>query len=71
MYIGNILYFGPALAIYPSMVIYISLLICLIGLLMYALSTNAKLIEIGRMTYFAGLLAFLLRISESAISVLK
>lgn len=27
---------------------------------MYALSTNAKLSEIGRMSFFAGLLAFLL-----------
>jgi Na+/phosphate symporter len=42
------------------MVIYLSLLICVIGLLMYALAANAKLVEIGRMMVFAGLLAFLL-----------
>lgn len=53
------------------MIIYISLLLCLIGLLMYAFAANPKLQEIGRITYFAGLLAFLLRITEAAVSVLR
>ncbi len=42
------------------MLIVFPLLIALIGLLMYALSTNGKLAEIGRIMFFAGLLAFLL-----------
>lgn len=42
------------------MIIYLSLLICVIGLLMYALCVNPKLIEIGRIMFWVGLLAFLL-----------
>jgi Na+/phosphate symporter len=42
------------------MVIVLPLLIAIIGLLMYALSANSKLVEIGRIMFFAGLLAFLL-----------
>jgi len=42
------------------MVIYLSLLVALVGVLMYALSANAKLVEIGRLAFFAGLLAFLM-----------
>lgn len=42
------------------MIIYSSAVFAIVGLLMYALCTDAKLQEIGRMTYFAGLLAFLL-----------
>jgi len=42
------------------MIIYLSLLVSLVGLLMYALSANAKLVEIGRNMFWVGLLAFLL-----------
>ena len=42
------------------MQIYFSLLIALVGLLMYAFCVNPKLAEVGRISYFAGLLAFLL-----------
>lgn len=42
------------------MQIYFSLLVAVIGVLMYALCTNGKLQEIGRLAFFAGLLAFLL-----------
>lgn len=45
------------------MVIYVSLLVALVGILAYALSTNPKVVEIGRISYFAGLLAFLLVIA--------
>ncbi len=45
------------------MEMYLSLLVCLVGLLMYALSANPKLQEIGRISYFAGLLAFLLQVA--------
>ncbi len=53
------------------MTIYLSLFFALIGLLVYAFAANPKLQEIGRITYFAGLLAFLLRITETAIQVLR
>jgi hypothetical protein len=42
------------------MIVYLPLLIAIVGLLVYALSNNAKVAEIGRISYFAGLLAFLL-----------
>jgi len=42
------------------MIIYLSLLVAVIGLLMYALSANPKLQEIGRLSYACGLLAFLI-----------
>jgi Na+/phosphate symporter len=42
------------------MIIVLPLLVCIIGLLMYALSANPKLVEIGRMMFWVGLLAFLL-----------
>ena len=50
------------------MVIYLSLSLALIGLLMYALCANPKLQEIGRLSFFAGLLAFLLTSVERAFA---
>ena len=49
------------------MVIYLDLLVAIIGLLAYALSTNGKVQEIGRISYFAGLLAFLLQVAGSHV----
>jgi hypothetical protein len=46
------------------MIIYLSLLVALIGVLMYALCANPKLQEIGRLSFFAGLLAFLLMVAS-------
>lgn len=43
------------------MVIALTLLVCLIGVLMYALSANPKLQAIGKDMFWVGLLAFLLR----------
>jgi hypothetical protein len=42
------------------MIIYLSLLICLVGLIMYALAKDGKVVEIGRIMFAFGLLAFLL-----------
>lgn len=53
------------------MQIYLSLLIALIGLLTYALSTNGKAAEIGRISFFAGLLAFLLQYAPHVVSTLR
>ena len=46
------------------MLIYLSLLVALAGVLMYALSANPKLVEIGRIMFGCGLLAFLLELSS-------
>lgn len=54
------------------MTIYLSLLVALVGVLMYALSANPKLQEIGRISYFAGLLAFLIEIAGGhALSLIR
>jgi hypothetical protein len=42
------------------MTIVFPLLVAVVGLLMYVLASNPKVQEIGRMMFFAGLLAFLL-----------
>lgn len=42
------------------MYIYLSLLFCLIGLLMYALSANGKVLTLGLHMFWVGLLAFLM-----------
>lgn len=52
------------------MVIYLSLLVAIIGALMWALATNPILKEMGRLSYFAGLLAFLIRVTPEALKVL-
>jgi Na+/phosphate symporter len=54
------------------MIIYLSVLVALVGVLMYALSANPKLQEIGRLSFFAGLLAFLLMVASGhTLTVLK
>ncbi len=53
------------------MTIYLSLLVALIGILMYALCANPKLQEIGRISYFAGILAFLIEVAGGhALSII-
>lgn len=42
------------------MVIGLTLLVALVGVLMYALCSNPKLADIGRIMFACGLLAFLL-----------
>jgi hypothetical protein len=51
------------------MIIYLSLLVALVGVLMYALCVNPKLQEIGRIAFFAGLLAFLLVGVEKMLTI--
>lgn len=38
---------------------WLSLIVCVLGLLCYALSTNGKVQELGRLAYAIGLLVFL------------
>ena len=52
------------------MIVYLPLLVALIGLLMYAFAANPKLTEIGRLSFFAGLLAFLIKASADAFKLL-
>jgi hypothetical protein len=46
------------------MLIYLSILVAIGGVLMYALCANPKLAEIGRLAFFAGLLAFLMQVPK-------
>jgi len=52
------------------MIIYLPLLICIIGALVYALSVNPKIAELGRLSFWVGLLAFLLG-SHPAIATIR
>ncbi len=51
------------------MLIAFPLLVMLIGLLMYVLCTNGKLMEIGRIMFAFGLLAFLLRGADGLLRI--
>jgi Na+/phosphate symporter len=52
------------------MTAYLSLLVALVGLVIYAVSVNPKLMEIGRLMFGSGLLAFLLQTAPRVLSVL-
>lgn len=51
------------------MTVFLSLLVAVIGVLIYALASNPKVVEMGRIAYFAGLLAFLLQ-ADQVVSLL-
>lgn len=52
------------------MIIFIPLLVALIGVLMYALATNPKLNEIGRVVFWTGLLVTLFQVAGDKLKVL-
>lgn len=52
------------------MTVLLPLLVAVVGVLMYALATNPKVAEMGRIAFFAGLLAFLLGGANQVISLL-
>lgn len=52
------------------MIIYLQLLVALVGAALYVISTNPKVIEIGRLMFATGLLAFLLH-ADSLLRVIK
>lgn len=52
------------------MIIFLPLLVALIGLLMYLLAGNPKIQELGRIMFFAGILAFLVAGGGQAIGLL-
>ena len=49
--------------------IYLSLLVAIIGCLMYALAANPKLVELGRLAFFAGLWVFLIKAGEGLVGL--
>jgi Na+/phosphate symporter len=53
------------------MTIYLSLLVALIGLILYFIATNPKVQELGRICFFSGLLAFLLRSTGPSMELFK
>jgi len=53
------------------MTILIPLLVALLGVLAYALSSNGKIQEIGRICFFCGLFVTLFQIGGHQISLLR
>ena len=54
------------------MVILLVLLVALVGLLIYGFTINPKLMEVGRIMFWTGLLAFLLNIASAhTVNLLK
>lgn len=53
------------------MEVLLPLLVSIIGLLIYALAKDGKVTEIGRIMFFAGLLAFLLQAGPRILALLK
>lgn len=53
------------------MAIVLPFAVALAGMLMYALSANPKLVEIGRIMFWTGLLTFLLTFSPTALHALR
>lgn len=49
------------------MTIYLSLLVAVVGAFVYAVSKDGKACELGRITFGAGLLAFLLHVSPAMV----
>lgn len=49
---------------------FVSLAVAFIGVLIYALSANPKLVEIGRIMFFCGLLAFLIHFGAGEVRML-
>jgi hypothetical protein len=52
-------------------IIYLSLLVAIVGALIYALSSNAKFAELGRLAFAAGLVVFLFKIGPDVLHVLQ
>jgi Na+/phosphate symporter len=51
-------------------IIFLPLLVALGGLLMYAFASNPKVQELGRIMFFCGVLAFLLKGGGEAVGLL-
>lgn len=53
------------------MIVLLPLLVAVIGVLVYVLATNPKVVKMGRLAYFAGLLAFLLAGGEQVVALFR
>lgn len=53
------------------MIIYFSLLVALIGVLIYVLCKEGHLVEIGKIMFWTGLLAFLLQASNAHLGIIS
>ena len=53
------------------MIIYLPLLCAIVGVLMYGLATNPKLVEIGRILFWTGTLAFLMTGAPALVGVIR
>jgi hypothetical protein len=51
------------------MIIYLPLLVAIVGVLMYGLAVNPKLVEIGRIMFWTGLLSFLMTCAPAMLSL--
>ena len=51
------------------LIILIPLLVCVVGVLIYALSGNPKLVEIGRVMFFVGLLWTVDRVAGAVVEL--
>jgi len=52
------------------MTAYLSLIVALVGLFLYLITINPKLMEVGRIAFFCGLFAFLLQLAPRVVGVL-
>lgn len=53
------------------LIAYVPLLVAVIGLLLYILASNAKVQELGRLMFFAGILVLALSLAGKTVHLLK
>jgi hypothetical protein len=53
------------------MTIYVSALVSLVGVLVYAFSSNAKVAEVGHVAYWVGLLVFLSQLAPHVVGTIR
>lgn len=53
------------------MIIYLSLLVCIVGLVIYAIASTEKSKEIGRLMFACGMLTFLFLVVGARILTMK
>ena len=53
------------------LIILLPLLVCLVGLVVYALASNPKAAELGRLMFFAGLLFTLAAVGGPMVRLLR
>jgi hypothetical protein len=52
-----------------TLIAIIPLLVCVVGLLVYVLASQAKVVELGRLAFFAGLLVSLLVFATKVVKL--